>query len=232
MPLSPGPEDPVRSDRRLAARLESGRSLPRETAVHAPVPLDGPEPSTRVPAPHHHGALHTRASPTAGRDRGGSTGVAATGSAAGAGGVAGDRAERSADVVEETEGAPVLSQKAGMPLPVAEMIVDGAHTSPTMAGKVFERAGARMSVMWHLVVDHETVGPVFSERARPARRPGRHRPGSHRVQRHRRSRRRPAGNHRTGAADERTARTAGVVGRRSHDRLTREALGGHTTDTK
>jgi ribonuclease Z len=32
-----------------------------------------------------------------------------------------------------------------------------------MAGKVFERAGARMSAMWHLVVDHETVGPVFSE---------------------------------------------------------------------
>ncbi|MCZ7528613.1 MAG: MBL fold metallo-hydrolase [Acidimicrobiia bacterium] len=59
--------------------------------------------------------------------------------------------------------AAVLSQKAGMPLPVAEMIVHGAHTSPAMAGKVFERAGARMSAMWHLVVDHETVGPVFSE---------------------------------------------------------------------
>jgi ribonuclease Z len=59
--------------------------------------------------------------------------------------------------------AAVLSQKAGMPLPVAEMIVNGAHTSPAMAGKVFERAGARMSAMWHLVVDHDTVGPVFSE---------------------------------------------------------------------
>jgi ribonuclease Z len=59
--------------------------------------------------------------------------------------------------------AAVLSQKAGMPLPVAEMIVNGAHTSPAMAGMVFERAGARMSAMWHLVVDHETVGPVFAE---------------------------------------------------------------------
>jgi ribonuclease Z len=59
--------------------------------------------------------------------------------------------------------AAVLSQKAGMPLPVAEMIVNGAHTSPAMAGMVFEQAGARMSAMWHLVVDHETVGPVFSE---------------------------------------------------------------------
>jgi ribonuclease Z len=59
--------------------------------------------------------------------------------------------------------APVLSQKAGMPLPVAEMIVNGAHTSPSMAGMVFERAGARMSAMWHLVVDHDTIGPVFSE---------------------------------------------------------------------
>jgi ribonuclease Z len=59
--------------------------------------------------------------------------------------------------------ATVLSQKAGMPLPVAEMIVNGAHTSPAMAGMVFERAGARMSAMWHLVVDHDTIGPVFEE---------------------------------------------------------------------
>jgi ribonuclease Z len=59
--------------------------------------------------------------------------------------------------------AAVLARKAGMPLPVAEMIVNGAHTSPTMAGKVFARAGTRMSAMWHLVVDHETVGPVFAD---------------------------------------------------------------------
>lgn len=59
--------------------------------------------------------------------------------------------------------AAVLAQKAGMPLPVAEMIVNGAHTSPSMAGLVFERAGARMSAMWHLVVDHDTVGPVYAE---------------------------------------------------------------------
>jgi ribonuclease Z len=59
--------------------------------------------------------------------------------------------------------ASVLSQKASMPLNVAEMIVNGTHTSPEMAGMVFERAGVRMSAMWHLVVDHETVGPVFSE---------------------------------------------------------------------
>lgn len=59
--------------------------------------------------------------------------------------------------------AAVLSQKAGMPLAVAEMIVEGAHTSPAMAGRVFERAGARMSAMWHLAVDHQTIGPVFSE---------------------------------------------------------------------
>jgi ribonuclease Z len=59
--------------------------------------------------------------------------------------------------------ASVLSKKSGMPLPVAEMIVNGAHTSPSMAGMVFQRAGVRMSAMWHLVVDHDTVGPVFSE---------------------------------------------------------------------
>jgi ribonuclease Z len=59
--------------------------------------------------------------------------------------------------------ASVLSQKAGMPLNVAEMIVNMAHTSPAMAGMVFERAGARMSAMYHLVVDHDTIGPVFTE---------------------------------------------------------------------
>ena len=59
--------------------------------------------------------------------------------------------------------ATVLSQKGGMPLPVAEMVVNGAHTSPAMAGMVFKRAGVRMSAMWHLVVDHCTIGPVFEE---------------------------------------------------------------------
>ena len=59
--------------------------------------------------------------------------------------------------------ASALSQKAGMPLAVAEMIVNGAHTSPAMAGMVFERAGVRMAEMWHVVVDHDKLGPVFSE---------------------------------------------------------------------
>jgi len=59
--------------------------------------------------------------------------------------------------------AEVLSQKAGMSLTVAERVVNDAHTSPAMAGMVFERAGARMSAMWHLAVDHETIAPVFSE---------------------------------------------------------------------
>ena len=59
--------------------------------------------------------------------------------------------------------ASVFAQKAGVPVALAEAIVNGAHTSPAMAGMVFERAGARMSAMWHLAVDHDTVGPVFSE---------------------------------------------------------------------
>jgi ribonuclease Z len=59
--------------------------------------------------------------------------------------------------------AAVFAKKAGVPEDLAEAIVNGAHTSPAMAGKVFERAGARMSAMWHLAVDHDTVGPVFSE---------------------------------------------------------------------
>jgi ribonuclease Z len=59
--------------------------------------------------------------------------------------------------------AEVFSQKSGAPLALAELIVNGAHTSPAAAGMVFEKAGARMSAMWHLAVDHQTVGPVFSE---------------------------------------------------------------------
>ena len=59
--------------------------------------------------------------------------------------------------------APVFAKKAGVPVPFAEQVVNGAHTSPEMAGKVFARAGARMSVMWHLAVDHETVGPAYAD---------------------------------------------------------------------
>ena len=67
-------------------------------------------------------------------------------------------------LVHETfPSAPVFAKKAGVPVALAEAIVNGVHTSPGMAGKVFERAGARMSAMWHLAVDHESVGPVFSE---------------------------------------------------------------------
>jgi ribonuclease Z len=67
-------------------------------------------------------------------------------------------------LVHETfPSAPVFAKKAGVPVDLAEAIVNGVHTSPAMAGKVFERAGARMSAMWHLAVDHETVGPAFSE---------------------------------------------------------------------
>ena len=59
--------------------------------------------------------------------------------------------------------APVLSQKSGMPLAFAEMIVNTTHTSPEMSGKVFKRAGARLSAMWPLVVDHDTqTGNIHS----------------------------------------------------------------------
>lgn len=74
-------------------------------------------------------------------------------------------AARGADLlVHETFPSPaVFAQKAGVPLPFAEQVVDGVHTSPTMVGKVFDRVGARMSVLWHLAVDHDTVGAAFRE---------------------------------------------------------------------
>jgi ribonuclease Z len=43
------------------------------------------------------------------------------------------------------------------------MVVNESHTSPAMAGKVFKLAGARMSVMWHLVTDHDTEGPAYQD---------------------------------------------------------------------
>jgi len=55
------------------------------------------------------------------------------------------------------------AKKASVPIEFAEKIVNGVHTSPTMAGKIFKLANARMSVMWHFAVDHETVEPAFNE---------------------------------------------------------------------
>ncbi|MCV7152162.1 guanitoxin biosynthesis MBL fold metallo-hydrolase GntH [Mycolicibacterium pyrenivorans] len=59
--------------------------------------------------------------------------------------------------------ASVFAAKAGVSPEFAEQVVNGAHTSPAAVGNVFRRAGARMSVMWHLAVDHETVGPAFAD---------------------------------------------------------------------
>ena len=67
-------------------------------------------------------------------------------------------------LIHETFPSPgVFAQKAGVPLAFAEQVVNGVHTSPAAVGGVFARAGARMSVMWHLAVDHDTVGPAFAE---------------------------------------------------------------------
>ena len=59
--------------------------------------------------------------------------------------------------------ATIFAKKASVTEEQANKVVNESHTSPAMVGKVFKRAGARMSVMWHLVVDHETVGPAYKE---------------------------------------------------------------------
>lgn len=59
--------------------------------------------------------------------------------------------------------AKVFAKKAGVSIEQAEAVVNGVHTSPAMAGKVFKKVGAKMSVMWHLALDHETVESVFEE---------------------------------------------------------------------
>lgn len=67
-------------------------------------------------------------------------------------------------LIHETFPSPsVYAVKAGVPPAFAEAVVNGVHTSPVMAGKVFAAAGARMSVMWHLAVDHQTVGSAYRE---------------------------------------------------------------------
>ncbi len=67
-------------------------------------------------------------------------------------------------LIHETFPSPaVYATKAGVPPAFAEAVVHGVHTSPTMAGRVFAAAGARMSVMWHLAVDHDTVGAAHRE---------------------------------------------------------------------
>jgi len=57
----------------------------------------------------------------------------------------------------------VYAAKAQIPPAFAETIVNGVHTSPTMAGTVFALSRARMSVMFHLSVDHETVGAAMRD---------------------------------------------------------------------
>ncbi len=135
-------------------------------------------------------------------------------------------------LVHETFPSPaVFAQKAGVPVGFAEQVVNGAHTSPTMAGKVFARAGARMSVMWHLAVDHQVVGPAYADMRTPVRGAGHHRPGPHHLRHQRRRHRHSTVDHRPGrlarpGSDEgdRTAhgarpRTTGLVGRSAHHRL-------------
>jgi ribonuclease Z len=75
-----------------------------------------------------------------------------------------DAADGADLLIHETFPAPdVYAQKAGVPPAFAEMIVNSVHTSPAMAGKVFARVAARMSVMWHLAADHDTVGSAFRD---------------------------------------------------------------------
>jgi ribonuclease Z len=75
-----------------------------------------------------------------------------------------DAADGADLLIHETFPSPdVYAQKAGVPPAFAEMIVTSVHTSPAMAGKVFDRVGARMSVMWHLAADHDTVGSAFRD---------------------------------------------------------------------
>ncbi|WP_395656306.1 guanitoxin biosynthesis MBL fold metallo-hydrolase GntH [Nocardioides sp.] len=75
-----------------------------------------------------------------------------------------DAATGSDLLIHETfPSAEVYATKAGVPPAFAEQIVNGVHTSPAMAGKIFKLSGARMSVMWHLAVDHDTVGAAYRE---------------------------------------------------------------------
>jgi ribonuclease Z len=59
--------------------------------------------------------------------------------------------------------AATFAKKANVPIEASKMMLKKLHTSPDLAGKIFKQAGARMSVIFHLAVDHETVGSVYKE---------------------------------------------------------------------
>lgn len=59
--------------------------------------------------------------------------------------------------------AEVFARKAGLTEENARKVIDKIHTSPTAVGQIFQQAGARMSVLWHFSVDHETVGPAWEQ---------------------------------------------------------------------
>ncbi len=59
--------------------------------------------------------------------------------------------------------AEVFAKKAGLTEADARKVIDNIHTSPTAVGQIFQKAGARMSVLWHFSVDHETLGPAHEQ---------------------------------------------------------------------
>ncbi len=139
-------------------------------------------------------------------------------------------------LIHETfRSGPVFAKKTVAPEDLAEAIVNGAHTSPTMVGKVFARAAARMSAMWHLAVDHETVGRAFSDMRAEHDGPVVLSQRPDRVRHQRACDRRAAGNtrshrvarrwphQRVRPADVRATRSTRLVGRRAPYRLKRRA---------
>jgi len=59
--------------------------------------------------------------------------------------------------------AEILSEKTGMTLENAMIVVNGLHTPPKAAGVVFELAQPKMAVMYHVWVTEETVPLLFDD---------------------------------------------------------------------
>ena len=59
--------------------------------------------------------------------------------------------------------AEILSEKTGMTLENAMVVVNELHTPAKAAGVVFELAQPKMAVMYHTWVTDETISPIFDD---------------------------------------------------------------------
>ena len=59
--------------------------------------------------------------------------------------------------------AKIFAKKTGMSDVVASNVVNAFHTPPRSAGQIFSMTEPRLGVMFHTMMDVETIRPVFDD---------------------------------------------------------------------